>query len=90
MGSINTDSHRPVFKERQLKGLCISRCDVGVALDMSSELGCVHMAKSILFREGKRKCYNEPLEPLKGLETIHCRPVHVPPWKELIVTDLEY
>lgn len=49
---VDADSHRPVFKQRHLQGLCISRCDVGVALDTCGELGRVHVAKAILVREG--------------------------------------
>lgn len=55
MWSINTDGHRPMFEDRHLQGWFISRCHVGVTLDLSHKLGWVHMAKSILLKERNGK-----------------------------------
>lgn len=60
MCCVNTDSNRPVFIESQLQSLCISRRDVGVALDTGRKLGGVHVAKSILFTEGQGILNSEP------------------------------
>lgn len=53
MWCVDTHGHGAVFEERQLEGQLIARRDVRVALDTCSELGWVHVAKSVLFREKK-------------------------------------
>lgn len=50
MGGVNADGHRSVFIQSQLEGVCISRGDVGVALDLCRELGRVHVAKPVLLK----------------------------------------
>lgn len=51
MRGVDADGHRPVFEQRHLEGVGVARRDVGVALDLSEQLGVVQMAESILWGE---------------------------------------